>query len=130
MTDEQNKPKSPIILPSSETEDVISSDSVDGKLKLSDVELGQLGIKSKAELGDDIVLERSPIDGACIVSVSIEGTSSCWYCFLPFAPGIPELNPIEIQPAMKSGSHQGLRIKVHAKCHLQYLEKRRGLRMS
>lgn len=116
--DNKNRPQSPIIIPSSETTDILPADSLDGKLKLDEATLQMLGVKSEADLGDDIELERSPIDGACVVSAKKDGMPVCWYCFLPFAHGIPELEPAEIQVGRPDGSSQGLRVKVHGHCQL------------
>lgn len=118
MTD-KNKPKSPIILPFSGAKEVLPADSLNKKLKLDKKTLQQLGVKSEADLGDDIELERSKIDGACVISPKKDGMPVCWYCFLPFAYGIPEYEPAEIQISHPDGQEQGLRAKVHASCHIK-----------
>ena len=120
-----SKPKSPIILPGAGTSEVLPGDAFNKKLKLDEKTLAQLGVKSEDDLGDDIELERSPIDGACVVSAVKDGMPVCQYCFLPFVKGLPEYEPAEIQVSRADGSEQGLRVKVHGACQLKAMTKKR-----
>lgn len=122
VTPESGKPKSPIILPSSESTEVMPGTVLEKKLRLDDKTLQQLGVKSEADLGDDIELERSPHDNACVVSAKKEGMPVCWYCFLPFVKGLAEYEPVEIQVGRPDGSEQGLRVKVHGSCQLKKMK--------
>lgn len=124
------KLKSPIILPDAGAQEILPADSLDKQLKLDNKTLQQLGVKSEEDLADDLELERSKVDGACVVSPRKNGVSVCWYCFKPFAIGIPEFEPAEIQVSRPDGSNEGTRVKVHASCHLKKMRraqrKRRG----
>jgi hypothetical protein len=111
--------KSPVILPASGAREILPGDAFSAKLKVDDKTLAQLGVKSEADLGDDIELERSKIDGACVVSAKKDGMPVCWYCFLPFVMGIPQYEPAEIQVSRPDGMEQGVRVKVHASCQLK-----------
>jgi hypothetical protein len=115
--------KSPVILPSSGAREVLPGTAFSEKLKLDDKTLAQLGVTSADDLGDDIELERSPLDGACVVVSMKDGMAVCQYCFRPFAVGIPEYEPAEIQVAKPSGMEQGLRVKVHASCHVRHMKR-------
>lgn len=120
---ETGKLKSPIILPSSEAMEFLPGTVLEKKLRLDDSKtLQELGVKSEADLADDVTTERSPIDGACVVSAVIGEMPVCWYCFLPFVKGLPEYEPAEIQVAKASGAEQGLRVKVHGSCHIKKMQ--------
>jgi len=124
VTPESRKPaqdpdKPNIIVPSSGTSEVMPGTAFSEKLKLSDKSLSELGVKSDDDLADDIEIERSPIDGACVVSAVKQGMVVCQYCFLPFVKGMPEFEAVEIQVAKPSGAEHGVRIKVHGSCHLK-----------
>lgn len=124
--DENQRPKSPIILPDFGSSEILPASSTEQKIRLSEAQLSQLGIKSEADLGDDFELQRSPIDNACVVVPLKDGMQVCWYCFMPFARGIPELEPAEIIIAKPGGQEQGLRAAVHAKCHLDWAAQKKG----
>jgi len=119
---QEERLKSPIILPDAGSKEVLPASYLSQKLKLDDATLAQLGVKSEADLGDDFELERSPHDGACVVTPLFNGMPGCWYCGLPFARGIPEYEPAEIQIAKASGMEQGLRAKVHGSCHVRKMQ--------
>jgi hypothetical protein len=122
VTPETGKPKSPIILPSAATAEVMPGTVLETKLRLDDKTLQQLGVKSEADLGDDIELERSPHDKACVISAKKDGMPVCWYCFLPFVNGLAEYEPVEIQIGKPDGAEQGLRAKVHGSCQLKKMK--------
>lgn len=121
---EGNKQTSMASLPSSDTTEVLPGEPNHAKLRQPDVSMSDLKIETFEDIADDIELERSPVDGACVVSAVKNGIPVCWYCFIEFAKGIPELEPAEIQVARPSGMEQGVRIKVHGKCHLESLKQR------
>lgn len=123
VTPDSKKPASdsPIIIPSSNASEVMPGTAFSEKLHLDDATLGQLGVKSEDDLADDIELERSPLDGACVVSAVKNGMVVCQYCFLPFVKGMPEFEAVEIQVAKPSGQEQGTRVKVHGSCHLKFI---------
>jgi len=123
IPEHESKPVSPIILPGAGTSEILPGDAFNKKLKLDEKTLAQLGVKSEDDLGDDICLERSPIDGACVVSAVKDKMPVCQYCFLPFVRGIPEYEPAEIQVAMPDGGEQGLRVKVHGACQIKAMLK-------
>lgn len=122
LPETKQKPHSQVILPSTDATDILPISGVEDKLKLEEVSLKDLGVKSDADLGDDIELERSPIDGACVVSAVVDGMPVCSYCFLPFAKGVPEFEPAEIQICRPSGATQGTRVKVHGSCHIKRMK--------
>jgi hypothetical protein len=122
MPDRSEHYKSPVILPSSQASEILPGSAFGEKLKLDDKTLAQLGVTSEDDLGDDIDLERSPVDGACVVVSMKNGMPVCQYCFMPFAVGIPEFEPAEIQVAKPSGMEQGIRVKVHASCHVKRMQ--------
>ncbi len=117
------KLKSPIILPVSGTKEVLPADSFNKALKLEKKTLKELGVKSEDDFGDDLELERSPVDGACVVSVRKDGMIVCWYCFKPFAKGHPEFEPAEMQVGRPDGTSEGTRVKVHGSCLLKEMRK-------
>lgn len=119
----QAKPPSPIVLPSAGTEEVLPADAFNKALKLEKKTLQELGVKSEDDFGDDLELERSSIDGACVVSVKKNNMLVCWYCFKPFAKGHPEFEPAEMQVGRPDGSSEGTRVKVHAACLIKEMRK-------
>ena len=69
----------------------------------------------KQELGDDVQLVHSPIDGKLICVCMLHGHEVCQYCFKQFG------SSIEVFPLDKLGNAVGeVRIKVHPKCHDEY----------
>lgn len=111
-----------VILPSTGAKEVLPANSFNAKLQLDDSTLRELGVKSESDLGDDIELERSPIDGACVVSAVVDGVPVCQYCFLPFVIGLPEYAPAEIQVSKANGMEHGIRVKVHGSCQLKHMQ--------
>jgi hypothetical protein len=110
---------SPIILPDSFAGEVLPGSSFDRKLKLENKTLADIGVTSEDDLADDISLERSSLDGACVVVAIKDQMPVCQYCFLPFVIGVPEYEPAEIQVAKPDGSEQGVRVKIHGSCHIK-----------
>lgn len=122
LPDRSEQYKSPVLLPSSQTGEILPGSAFGEKLKLDDKTLAELGVTSEDDLGDDIDLERSPLDGACVVVAMKNGMPVCQYCFQPFVNGLPQFEPAEIQIAKPSGMEQGLRVKVHGSCHLKRMQ--------
>lgn len=80
--------------------------------------LERMGLRvAKVELGDDIELLNSPVDGKIVVVSKVNGKRVCQYCFKEFDEMQPRYRSIEIVPANEDGSHEGTRVKVHAYCH-------------
>jgi len=120
---DQQKPS--IIIPSSGTSEILPDSAFAKKLKIEDKTLAQLGVTSEDDLGDDIELERSPIDGVCVVSAKKDGVQVCYYCFKPFIYGgsMPEYAPAEIEVSKPDGNNAGgIRCKVHGRCQLRKMQ--------
>ena len=113
-----------IVIPSSQTTEIIPGSAFSKALKVDDATLAQLGVTSEADLGDDVELERSPIDGACVVAAKVGGIQVCYYCFKPFIYGgsMPEYAPAEIEVSKPDGENQGIRCKVHGRCQLRKMQ--------
>jgi hypothetical protein len=120
------EPEPKIILPSSGTKEIIPGSAFTKALKVDEKTLAELGVTSEDDLGDDIELERSPIDGACVVAAIKDGIQVCSYCFKPFVFGnsMPEYAPAEVEVSTPDGRQEGVRVKVHGSCQLR---KMRGL---
>ena len=114
-----------IIIPSSQTKEVLPGDAFSKSLKIEPKTLAELGVTSEDDLGDDIELERSPLDGACVVSAKKGGVQVCYYCFKPFIHGgtMPEYAPAEVEVSDPDGTSAGsVRCKVHGRCQLRKMQ--------
>lgn len=122
---QEHRPESKIALPSTGADEILAASAIASRMKLEPRTLAELGVTSEADLGDEIELERSPIDGACVVAAKKGGIQVCYYCFKPFVYGgsMPEYAPAEIEIAGPDGKNEGgVRCKVHGRCQIRKMQ--------